>query len=420
MMRKLALWRSALVFLFIVMAAQVTEAQNGDCDSTCPVPCMFGQCPSIDASPNPTSARDGCSENRAQNLWADAKAANDCIAYESFLAACPNTPEARFAEGRMRRLSCDSGLRPAVVRPSATPERPLIEEILFLIPGGAGGGWDATARGAGSALSSSGLAGSVSYENMSGGGGGKAIAYLIDTAPRQQSTLLVNSTPLVVRSLTRVFPQSFRDLTPVAGIIAEYGALVTIAGNGVESLSDLVSAHNPGSSGAKIGGESVPGGMDHLLAATVVKGAGADPTKLEYVPYDSYRKAEAGLRSGAIQALATDASEAADMAKRGFRVLCLTSDSRPPEFPDYPTCGELGAAAEFANWRGFFAAPGLSEAKKAEFVRTLEEMYGTPEWEVVRARNGWSEAFIPGARFEAFLAVQERRIGALMRELGFL
>ena len=45
------------------------------------------------------------------------------------------------------------------------------EEVHFLIPGGAGGGWDGTARGVGKALVDSGIIKNASYENMSGGGG---------------------------------------------------------------------------------------------------------------------------------------------------------------------------------------------------------------------------------------------------------
>ena len=48
-----------------------------------------------------------------------------------------------------------------------------VEELHFLIPGGAGGGWDGTARGVGKALLDSGLVKQASFENMSGGGGGK-------------------------------------------------------------------------------------------------------------------------------------------------------------------------------------------------------------------------------------------------------
>ena len=58
-----------------------------------------------------------------------------------------------------------------------------IDKIHFLIGGGAGGGWDGTARGTGEALTKAGFIKSASFENMSGGGGGKALAYLINNAP---------------------------------------------------------------------------------------------------------------------------------------------------------------------------------------------------------------------------------------------
>ena len=49
-----------------------------------------------------------------------------------------------------------------------------IDKLHFLIGGGAGGGWDGTARGTGEALTKSGMLKSASFENMSGGGGSSA------------------------------------------------------------------------------------------------------------------------------------------------------------------------------------------------------------------------------------------------------
>ena len=45
-----------------------------------------------------------------------------------------------------------------------------IDKLHFVIGGGAGGGWDGTARGTGEALTKAGMLKSASYENMSGGG----------------------------------------------------------------------------------------------------------------------------------------------------------------------------------------------------------------------------------------------------------
>jgi len=152
-----------------------------------------------------------------------------------------------------------------------------VGEIKFLIPGGPGGGWDGTARGTGEALTKAGIVGSATYENMSGGGGGKAIAHIIET--KDQGTLMVNSTPIVIRSLTKVFPQSFRDLTPIAGTIGDYGAIVVGKGSSLSSLSDLVEAYKADPTSVAVGGGSVAGGMDHLIAALVMKNAGAEATE---------------------------------------------------------------------------------------------------------------------------------------------
>ncbi|MCP4710175.1 MAG: tripartite tricarboxylate transporter substrate binding protein, partial [Planctomycetes bacterium] len=115
-----------------------------------------------------------------------------------------------------------------------------IDSIHFLIPGGAGGGWDGTARGTGEALSKSGIIKSASYENMSGGGGGKAIGYLIENAASNHGTLMVNSTPIVIRSLVGRFPHNFRDLTMIAGTIGDYGAIITGKDSPYKDFKDLV------------------------------------------------------------------------------------------------------------------------------------------------------------------------------------
>ena len=47
-------------------------------------------------------------------------------------------------------------------------------------------------------------------------------------------------------------------------------------------------------------------------------------------------------------------------------------------------------------------------------------MYDTEAWATVRDRNGWVEIYNPGAEFTTFLEAQEKQIGDLMRELGFL
>ncbi|GAA6207169.1 tripartite tricarboxylate transporter substrate binding protein [Cognatishimia sp. WU-CL00825] len=297
----------------------------------------------------------------------------------------------------------------------------VVDSLHFLIPGGAGGGWDGTARGTGEALTKAGLVGSASYENMSGGGGGKAIGYLIENADSQHGTLMVNSTPIVIRSLTGVFPQSFRDLTLVAGTIGDYAALVVAADSDIQDVNGLISAFNANPAKTAVGGGSVPGGMDHLVAAMVFQAAGADPVQMKYVPYDGGGATMAGLLSGEVQAVSTGFSEAVELAKAGeVRIIGVTSDERVDAYADAPTMVEQGNDTTFVNWRGFFAAPGLPADKLAMYQDAIAKVYDTPEWETVRSRNGWVNIHNNGDDFRSFLENQEQVIGDLMRKLGFL
>ncbi|SEA40323.1 putative tricarboxylic transport membrane protein [Desulfuromusa kysingii] len=296
-----------------------------------------------------------------------------------------------------------------------------VDELHFLIPGGAGGGWDGTARGVGKVLLDSGLLKHTSFENMSGGGGGKALNHLIGTAKRQQNTMLVNSTPIIIRSLTGVFPQSFHDLTPIAAVIADYAALVVPKDSKYQTLDQVLADFKADPRSIKIGGGSVKGGMDHLVPAMIIKAAGGNPLDLGYIPYDAGGKAMAGLLSGDIKVLATGFSEALGLANQGeVRIIAVTSEERLAQAPGVQTVKESGIDVTFANWRGFFGAPGLPEARAQAYRDLLKKMYDTPEWEDIRSKRGWQNLYKPGTEFTAFLDNQEKAIGDMMRELGFI
>ncbi len=293
--------------------------------------------------------------------------------------------------------------------------------VHFLIPAGPGGGWDGTARGIGEALQKSGLVKDVSYENLSGGGGGRAIAKLIETAKRQQNTLLINSTPIVVRSLQGIFPQSFRDLRVIGSVIADHTAILVKADATYQSFNDLSAAYNLNPRSIKVAGGSVRGSTDHFVIAKAFQLGGGDPRAVVYVPYDGGGKAMAGLLTGETTALSTGLSEAIDMHRAGeARILAVTSTEGLPELADVPTLREQGIQFDFANWRGFFAAPGLPEDQYQKMIQTVEAVTQTQAFEDVRTRNGWAKLSMTDQVFYEFLEKQEAEIGTLMRELGYL
>jgi len=296
-----------------------------------------------------------------------------------------------------------------------------IKDVHFLIPGGPGGGWDGTARGTGEALMKSNLIEHASYQNMSGGGGGKAIAYMIETAKKQTDTLMVNSTPIVVRSLTGVFPQSFRDLKPVAGTIADFGAFVVRKDSKYKSWRGVLADFKEHPRRVKFSGGSARGSLDHLVAAMALKSGRAKAKRMVYVAYDGGGKAMAGLLSGETAILSTGVGEALTMAQSGeVRILAITSKERLSVTPDTPTFTEMGYDMVFANWRGFFASPAMSDEKVKAYAKLLGDVQQTPKWMEIKERNGWVNLYNPDKEFYKFLENQEMEIGVLMRELGFL
>ena len=299
-----------------------------------------------------------------------------------------------------------------------------IDKLHFIIGGGAGGGWDGTARGTGEALTKAGFLKSASFENMSGGGGGKALAYLINNEP--ENTVLVQSTPLVLRSITRhkgyvkgTGTLSYKDVMPIAGVIGDYGAIVVANDSPIKNFKDAVDAYNADPSSIKMAGGSVRGSMDHLIGALAFQAAGANPNNVIYVPYDAGGKALAGLLSGETQILSTGLGEVMG-ARDQVRIIGITAPERVADAPDAPTLKEQGFDVQFVNWRGFFGPKSMSGGDYYKIAKMLGDVQKTPEWEAVRKRNAWVNIYNPGKKFDEFLLKQTEEMTALMKKLGVI
>ena len=299
-----------------------------------------------------------------------------------------------------------------------------IDKLHFVIGGGAGGGWDGTARGTGEALTKAGMLKSASFENMSGGGGGKALSYIINSKP--ENTVLVQSTPLVLRSITRHEGYvkgngvlSYKDVKPIAGVIGDYGAIAVAKNSPYKTFKDVVNAYNADPKSIKMAGGSVRGSMDHLIGALAFKKAGANPNNVVYVPYDAGGKALAGLLSGETQIISTGLGELMG-ARDQVRIIGITAPKRVGDAPEVPTLKEQGYNVQFVNWRGFFAPKSMSGGDVKKIAKMLGDVQKTPEWETVRKRNAWVNIYNPGSKFDSFLKKQTKEMTKLMQELGVI
>jgi len=306
--------------------------------------------------------------------------------------------------------------------PLTASAQEVLDRVQFLVGFGVGGGFDQTARGTQEALQKSGLVANSSVENRTGGGGSVAIAHLIETAARQQNTLMVNGTSIVVRSLSGEFRQTFRDVVVVNTITAEiFGVLVNPASPHTD-IRALTTALKADPRTVRFGGGSPRGGIDHVAAALYLKQATVNPKAMQYIAYDGGGKAMAGLLGNEIQCLVMPFTEALSQIKSGqVKLLAIMNDKRVADMPNVPTLTESGVpGATLANVRAFFMAPGLPAARVTAFADLMERLIKTPAWEEVRARNGWNIFFTRGQAATDFFVQHEKAIRTILIELEFI
>jgi putative tricarboxylic transport membrane protein len=323
---------------------------------------------------------------------------------------------------RRDALGLGAGALAALGLPVTASAQETIDRVHFLVGFGVGGGFDQTARGTQEALQKSGLVPNVTVENRTGGGGSVAIAHLVETAARQQNTLMVNGTSIVIRSLNREFTQTFRDITTVCTITAEVFGILVSGNSPHRTIEDLTTALKANPRAARFGGGSPRGGIDHVAAALYMREGGADARAMQYVAYDGGGRAMAGVMGNEVQVLVMPYTEAASQIASGqLRLLAVMNERRLPDIPAIPTLAEKGMPrATLANVRAFFMAPGTPQARVDAFADLIERLIRTPAWEEVRARFGWNMFYSRGTQARTFFEGHERDLRTMLTELGLI
>lgn len=293
----------------------------------------------------------------------------------------------------------------------------------FIAPGGAGGGWDLTIRTTAKVLADTGLVTNpMPITNKSGAGGGVTLSHL-QTLDGNDDTIVVYSPPLLLINLNGSTEFSYKNTTPLARLIADYGAFVVPKDSKFESINEVMEALKADPKSVKIGGNSSAGSMDHIQFLIMAKAAGVE--KINEIDYISFQDggATAQILGGHVDLLSTGLGDVEALVASGdLKVLAHTADHRVGEgvLAEIPTCIEEGIEGTFVNWRGIFGPPNMPDYAVEYWSNKLGEMVETEEWDAACTKNGWDKLYLNSDDFSTFLDEVNTEYENILKDIGMI
>lgn len=287
--------------------------------------------------------------------------------------------------------------------------------LRILIPANPGGGWDQTGRHLAAAMQSAKLVSSVQFENKGGAAGTIGLAQFVNAAKGDPNAMMVGGMVMIGGIHLNQSPVNLGMVTPVARLTSEWEVIVVPASSPHRTMADLVKAFKANPGAVSWGGGSA-GGTDHILVGLIAKQVGVDPAKINYVPFKGGGEAIAAIVGGHVTAGVSGVGEFAEQIKGGrMRALGV---SAPEAVDGIPALKAQGIDVELGNWRGIFAAPGISTAQRDALVKLVRDATDTPAWKETLAKLGWTGVFLGGDQYAKFLEEDTRRIAGIIDSLG--
>ncbi|HZH50326.1 MAG TPA: tripartite tricarboxylate transporter substrate-binding protein [Microvirga sp.] len=292
-------------------------------------------------------------------------------------------------------------------------------ELKIMAPAAPGGGWDQTARSMQQALTESGIAKSVQVTNVPGAGGSIGIAQLVNNSKGDGNQLMVMGYVMVGALLTNKSPVTLEQTTPIARLTAEYEAIVVPANSPIKDAKELAAALKADPSKVTWAGGSA-GGVDHIAAALFAKAAGADPTKINYIPFSGGGEALAAILGGKVTAGISGYGEFESQIKAGkLRLIGLTTPANQAT-ADKPSIKAQGVDLEIANWRAVVAPPGISAEQKKALVDAMDRMAKSKQWQDILKAKGWEDSYVSGDAFAKILVEEQARTKEVLTSVGLV
>jgi putative tricarboxylic transport membrane protein len=289
-----------------------------------------------------------------------------------------------------------------------------VDSVKMMIPANPGGGWDTTGRELAKAMQSSGAVKNVQFDNKGGAAGAIGLAQFVNSSKGDPNAVIMGGMVMVGGLITNKSAVQINQVTPLARLTSEYEVIVVPA-NGPKTLKELLDKFkaNPGS--VSWGGGSA-GGTDHILAGLIAKAVGADPSKVNYVPFKGGGEAVSAIIGGHVTAGISGLSEFQQHIKSGkMRALAVSS---PKGIEGIQSLKEQGVNVELANWRGIFGAPGITKAQRDELIAAVEKGTKSPAWKETLKKNDWEDFYLAGDAYGKFVEEENKRIGDILVALG--
>jgi putative tricarboxylic transport membrane protein len=289
--------------------------------------------------------------------------------------------------------------------------------LQIFVPAAPGGGWDQTGRAIENALRKEGMVSDFRFEHKGGAGGTVGLPVFLSTKKGQGNAIMVGGMVMVGAIIANNSPVKLTDATPIARLTGEAEVIVVPVESPFKTLKDFTDALKADPGKVSIAGGSA-GGTDHILAGMVAKAVGVDPRKVAYVAYAGGGPAQAALLGNQVSAGVSGYGEFAEQIKAGkLRAIGISSDKRIPGI-DVPTFKEQGVDVELFNWRGVFAAPGISDADRKELIALVEKMAASKTWQDELKTKDWTSILLTGDAFKTYLDQEVIRITGILTDLG--
>jgi tripartite-type tricarboxylate transporter receptor subunit TctC len=295
------------------------------------------------------------------------------------------------------------------------PARP----ITLIVPWGAGGGTDATARIIGSLLEKD-LGQPVNVVNRTGGSGVVGHA-AIASAPPDGYTIGMATVEITMMHWQGLTDLKHTSYTPLALVNADPAGIQVRADAPYKDVKDLLAAikANPGKFKASGTGQ---GGIWHLALAGLLRDQKIDPSAVPWVPSNGAAPGLQDMVAGGIEIAPVSLPEARSLIDAGKVKSLAIMDSRPAAlYPNVPTLkSALGTDWSMAAWRGIVAPRGLPNDVRDKLAASLRKVATSKEYTDFMASRGFGVLYSGPDDFAKFMAKADQEMGATMKAVGLV